>query len=100
MPSTGARLGAPAVDDVEKFEEPPAALGGPNRSVPPAGRATTLNRLLRDRFWLLVPLLALLATAIAAVHVRRVSLWVDEAYTVSVATRSLTDIWRMVHTID
>ncbi len=100
MPSTGARLGAPAVDDVEKFEEPAAALGGPHRPVPPAGRATTLNRLLRDRFWLLVPLMALLATAIAAVHVRRVSLWVDEAYTVSVATRSLTDIWRMVHTID
>ena len=28
------------------------------------------------------------------------SLWIDEAYTVSVATRSLPDVWRMIQTID
>jgi mannosyltransferase len=45
-------------------------------------------------------LCGLLAVAISAFNLPRVSLWVDEAYTVTVATRSPTEIWVTAHNID
>src|SRR6478609_10558289 len=43
---------------------------------------------------------SLLAMLIALVNVTHVSMWIDEAYSVTVATRSLGDVWRMIHNID
>lgn len=45
-------------------------------------------------------LVGLIAALVGFVNAWHVSMWVDEAYTVSVATRSLGDVWRMVHNID
>ena len=92
MPSTGARLDVPesALD---------RRVG---RSTSPS---TTQSRPIstasvESRFGRIALLVSAASVALAAVGVRRVSLWVDESYTVSVATRSPADVWRMVHTID
>jgi mannosyltransferase len=45
-------------------------------------------------------LVGLFASLIALVNVTRVSMWVDEGYSISVATRSLPALWRMVANID
>ena len=44
--------------------------------------------------------LGLVAAMLGFINAWHVSMWVDEAYTISVATRSLGDVWRMVHNID
>ena len=43
---------------------------------------------------------SLLAMLICSVNISHVSMWIDEAYTVTVATRSLGEAWRMIHNID
>lgn len=52
------------------------------------------------RPWVLPVLAGVVTALIALVSVTRVSMWVDEAYTVTVATRSWPDLWRMVANID
>jgi mannosyltransferase len=44
--------------------------------------------------------LSLFAMLITLVNITHVSMWIDEAYSVTVATRSLGDVWRMIHNID
>ena len=55
---------------------------------------------LTTRFGLATVAVSALAALIGAVNLTRPSLWVDEAYTVTVATRSLADLWRMIANID
>lgn len=43
---------------------------------------------------------SVLAAAPSFLNAWHVSMWVDEGYTISGATRSLLDLWRMVHVID
>ena len=68
------------------------------------GRATATSRSViasaSTHRWMTPILLGLLASAVSFIGSWHVSMWVDEGYTLSVATRSLSDIWRMVHTID
>lgn len=45
-------------------------------------------------------LIGALATLLSLVNSWHVSLWIDEAYTVTVAQRSWVDLWRMIHSID
>jgi mannosyltransferase len=52
------------------------------------------------RPWLLAVLMGALASVVGFAGSWRVSMWIDEGYTLSVATRSVHDVWRMVHTID
>jgi mannosyltransferase len=52
------------------------------------------------RPWLLAVLMGLLTSVVAFAGSWRVSMWIDEGYTLSVATRSVHDVWRMVHNID
>lgn len=70
---------------------------------PPAPYTTNPSRWVsafRDRPWLLAVLMGALASAVAFAGSWRVSMWIDEGYTLSVATRSVHDVWRMVHNID
>ena len=43
---------------------------------------------------------AMFTTALCAAGSARPSLWFDEAATISAGTRSIPDLWRMVHNID
>lgn len=43
---------------------------------------------------------AVLATVVSAAGAARPSLWFDEAATISAGTRSVPELWRMVHNID
>ena len=43
---------------------------------------------------------SVLASLLSMINITRVSMWVDEAYTITVATRSLTDLVRMIANID
>ena len=53
-----------------------------------------------SRIRLLAVAVSVLAMVISFAGATRVSLWMDEAYTITVATRSLEDVWRMIHNID
>ena len=48
---------------------------------------------LETRFGVITVAVSVLAGLLAMINITRVSMWVDEAYTLSVATRSLTDVW-------
>jgi mannosyltransferase len=50
--------------------------------------------------WLVALILGVAASLIGFVNAWHVSMWVDEYYTLTVATRSFGDVWRMVHNID
>src|SRR5690242_10159314 len=55
----------------------------------------------RERVGRLDPVLAaVLAVAVSAAGAARPSLWFDEAATISAATRSLPELWRLLHNID
>ena len=54
----------------------------------------------RRRFVLMTVAVGVFAMLVSLAGVTRVSMWMDEAYTVTVATRSIGDVWRMVHEID
>jgi mannosyltransferase len=96
MPSTGARLAVPTTGPDRHAD----SSSSPTRPQTAASTGPISITSIENRFGLLVLLVSAAAVAIAAVGLSRVSLWVDESYTVSVATRSLADVWRMVHTID
>ena len=55
---------------------------------------------LETRFGLITLAVSVLAGLVSMINITRVSMWVDEAYTISVATRSLTDLGRMIANID
>ncbi len=81
------------VPDVTTTQLPPnaadAAAASPRHEGAPAPRHAPLTLAV-----------SLLAAAISFVNSWHVSMWVDEGYTVSVATRSLGDVWRMIANID
>lgn len=57
--------------------------------------------LARVRAWRLDPVLvAVFAAAVSAAGAARPSLWFDEAATISASTRSVPELWRMLHNID
>jgi len=72
--------------------------GGARGVTPPT--SSHWVRAFDSRPWLLAVLMGALASVVAFAGSWRVSMWIDEGYTLSVATRSLHDVWRMVHTID
>ena len=55
---------------------------------------------LAGHFGLLTLAVSVLASLVSVVNITRVSMWVDEAYTITVATRSLSDLCRMIANID
>lgn len=64
----------------------------------PPAESQTVNR--ARAAWGTTVAVSLLASAIAAVNITGVSMWTDEAATVSAATRPLPDLWRMIMNID
>jgi len=55
---------------------------------------------LERRFATIAVAVSVFASLVAFGNAWHVSMWVDEAYTISVATRSLSDLWRMIHHVD
>ncbi len=53
-----------------------------------------------SRGWTVPAVIGLLATALAVIGSWHVSLWTDEAATITSARRTLPQLWRMLHTID
>ena len=65
-----------------------------NESAPPPGLVS------RRHPGLVTAAVSVLAMVISFAGVTHVSMWMDEAYTITVATRSFGDVWRMIHNID
>ncbi len=77
----------------------PTPDAGDTRTVDASTRSRWVSSLY-TRQWLLAVVLGALASVVAFAGSWRVSMWIDEGYTLSVATRSVHDVWRMVHNID
>lgn len=60
----------------------------------------TIKDIIEHRPGLTTVVVSLLACLIGSVNLTSVSMWIDEAYTITVATRSLSDIWRMIQNVD
>ncbi len=64
-------------------------------------RLSGVSERARERVGRLDPVLAaVFAVAVSAAGAARPSLWFDEAATISAATRSLPQLWRLLHNID
>ncbi|MFM9035108.1 MAG: hypothetical protein ACKOQ4_12655 [Mycobacterium sp.] len=65
-----------------------------------APAVATGRRTRARRPWWDAPAIALLAVTVSAAGAARPSFWFDEAATISAGTRTLPELWRMVHNID
>ena len=63
-------------------------------------RPTAPAQLADTQYGVIIVAVSVLAGLVSMINISRVSMWVDEAYTISVATRSLTDLGRMIANID
>ena len=76
------------------------SVSQPTSPTTPATVPVPPVRGLAGHFGLLTLAVSVLASLVSMVNITRVSMWVDEAYTITVATRSLSDLGRMIANID
>lgn len=79
----------------EPVVAPPLPRGGPRT----AGTRPSARSAAR-RAWTVPTAIGLLAALLSVIGSWHVSLWTDEAATITSARRTLPQLWRMVHTID